>query len=313
MSYVNNGIERSLTVKVYKKVGGNYAQGYPKTYNGQQAFPGYPSLTDEQVRRLSDIDFSDRLSDFESYVEGVEGGCNFDTDVVGDGATRSSGSCLTTTTTQPQSYSFSVRYGSEGSLACTGPVTTVYCLRQNPQLGDILYKDAALSQPWELTTGGNLLFIYPTVFGSKTISVFVGRRYTGGPATGEIISIDGYNCSGQQVTTTVVQQSVTPVFLAVPINGYALSDLEGLTINEAISSGITDSGHVFQKYIPVSVPKLQEHNPYGYVVYNNYACTQKFDAGEQWYAILDTGIPTSVFQYQVYINNIGGTHLWMSL
>ena len=227
MAYVNNGTERSLKVKVYKKVGGNYAQGYPKTYDGQEAFPGYSALTDTQFRQLSDTDFTTRYNDFVSYVESIEGGVDFDTDIVGDGATRENAACLATTTT---------------TIAATTTTT-----------------------------------------------------------------------AAETTTTTEAPVTVIPVFLAQPIGSFSLSDFDGLTINEAISAGITDSAHVFQKYTNVSVSEFQKHTAYGYTIYNDPACTIEYNGPEEYMAVIDTGSASSPFEWQVYINALGTTHFWISL
>jgi hypothetical protein len=99
MAYVNNGTSRSLRVSVNKVVGGNQVQGYPKVYDGQDAFPGYAALTDEEMRQLSDVDFDTRYAAFVVYVESIEGGLDFDTDISGSGATKADPDCLPVTTT----------------------------------------------------------------------------------------------------------------------------------------------------------------------------------------------------------------------
>lgn len=98
MAYINNGISRSLKVAITKKIGGVTVLGYPKTYDGQGAFPGYLALTDTQFAQLSDADFTTRYNDFVNYVEFVEAGVDFATDIVGDGATKTDPTCLETTT-----------------------------------------------------------------------------------------------------------------------------------------------------------------------------------------------------------------------
>ncbi len=103
MAYEFNGITRSLKVSVNKIVDGFQAQGYPRTYDGRQAGntwgnPSFAALTYDELSQLSDADFTTRYNAFKSYVEFVEG-CNFATDVVGDGATKSGPWCFLTTTT----------------------------------------------------------------------------------------------------------------------------------------------------------------------------------------------------------------------
>ena len=99
MAWVNNGTSRSLKFTVNKSVGGNQVQGYPKTYDGQQAFPGYATLTDTEARQLSDAEFTTRYNALVAYVESLEAGLDVATDTVGDGATKSDPSCVITTTT----------------------------------------------------------------------------------------------------------------------------------------------------------------------------------------------------------------------
>lgn len=104
MAYVNNGTARSLVFTVTKTIGGALQQGYPKTYNGKLAgstwgHPEYAALTDQEARQLSDVDYAARLADLQDYIEGVESGSDFSTDVVGDGPTKLDPLCLPTTST----------------------------------------------------------------------------------------------------------------------------------------------------------------------------------------------------------------------
>ena len=108
MAYKNNGTSRSLQIEVYKNLGGNPVQGYPKTYNGQESWgnPLYPALTDLEARRLSDAAFSARYIAFATYVSSIEGTLDFNTDITGPGPTKTDASCLvvatTTTTAAPE-------------------------------------------------------------------------------------------------------------------------------------------------------------------------------------------------------------------
>lgn len=208
MAYENNGIERSLKVEVTKKVGGNVALGYPKTYDGQGAFPGYAALTDTEFRRLSDAEFTTRYNDFVAYVQGVEAGSDFSEDIVGDGASRANpGKCLavatTTTTAAPTVYSFTVRTAKFPVDACTGTVRSVYSDKAVPQVGDILYKDYNLTQPYDIVDNAAMLFIEPTIYGSKTILVTINPVET---QMGEILDIlNGYDCNPQaEISTTTL-------------------------------------------------------------------------------------------------------------
>jgi hypothetical protein len=230
MAYVNNGTERSLKVTVYKKVGGNYVQGYPKTYDGQQSWgnPSYPTLTDTQARQLSDADYSARLLAFKSYVESIEPGVSFSADVVGDGAIRSNtGVCLpTTTTTKQPVWSFAVKYSTSLILpsACEGVVSTAYAKKQFPGVGDFLYADAALSVPW--AKGGVVLITSPAIYGTKQILVAVVD--TAQYDIGEIIDTqNGYDCSQLSVTTTTVAPVVTTTTTSAKTKYYLMYKCNG--------------------------------------------------------------------------------------
>lgn len=217
MAYVNNGTERSLKVSVYKKVGGNYVQGYPKTYDGQLSWGdiSYPTLTDTEARQLSDAEFSARLVAFKSYVASVEPGVDFSTDVVGDGAIRSNeGVCLpTTTTTKQPVWSFVVKYSTSAVLpsACGGIVDTAYSSKQFPGVGDILYADSALSIPW--AKGGFVLITNPSIYGTKIVLVAV---VSGTYSIGEIIDTEnGYDCNSTPVTTTTTTKAAANPIIQV--------------------------------------------------------------------------------------------------
>ena len=106
MAYENNGKSRSLKIEVYKTVGGQPSQPYPRVYNAQFAGStwGYdditfPALSDIQARRLSDADYLTRITALQSYITSVEG-ATFPNDVVGPGPTVASDPlCIPTTTT----------------------------------------------------------------------------------------------------------------------------------------------------------------------------------------------------------------------
>lgn len=231
MAYVNNGTERSLKVKVYKSVGGNYAQGYPKTYDGQLAFPGYSTLTDTEVRQLNDVDFATRLAAFESYVESVESGVDFDTDIVGYGATRENAACLEiTTTTLAPVYAFSIRYGYLPVDACNGTAAIVYSNKSNPGVGDFLYKDPALSIPWNTVAGSSVLFMSPKVHGDEVVGVAIVDTTEYDP--GEIMLLTGFSCSGVITPTTYyynASQFACPPNCNFISSGWVISSVTQLT------------------------------------------------------------------------------------
>jgi len=103
MAYVNTGDKRSLTFTLTKKSGGILQVGYPKTYDGRLAFPGYAAISDLEARRLSDSQFNTRLVAFHSYVESIEAGFEADTDFTNEAIVVDAGTCppppTTTTTT----------------------------------------------------------------------------------------------------------------------------------------------------------------------------------------------------------------------
>lgn len=237
MAYVNNGTERSLKVAVNKIVGGNQVQGYPKTYDGQVSWGNlsYPTLTDEQFRQLSEGDFTARYNAFVAYVEAVENGVDFDTDIIGDGAIRAGASCISTTTTTAalESYSFAVKYGTYPVDACNGAVGLAFATTPVPGVGTVLYKDAGLTQRWDL--GAAVLFVSPALYGNEVAGVAVVD--TDVYDVGEIMLLTGYICETQ--TTTLPVTTVPPVTTAAP-TGYInwnLNDTSGVRISIRDSSG----------------------------------------------------------------------------
>jgi hypothetical protein len=229
MAYINNGTNRSLYITVNKQVGGNQVQGYPVTYNGQNAFPGYLILTDEEVRQLSSGDFNTRYLAFVAYVESVEDGVEFDTDIVGDGATKYDPDvCLATTTTTYTTlapvYGFSVKYGEWPVDACAGTLTTVYSDVQAPGVGDFLYKDVALTEPWDTVKGSSILFLSPMLYADEVVGVAIVDTPT--YDLGEIMLLTGLHCDGIATTTTteapVPTTTTTSTTTAAPEYYYTL-------------------------------------------------------------------------------------------
>lgn len=103
MAYVNTGDKRSLTFTVNKTVGGANLIGYPKTYDGRLAFPGYSAITDLEARRLTTSQYNARLSAFHSHVESLEPGFDATADATNSSSVSDPSSCppppTTTTTT----------------------------------------------------------------------------------------------------------------------------------------------------------------------------------------------------------------------
>ena len=222
MGWVNNGTARSLKITVDKQVGGNQAQGYTITYNGQLAGstwgnPSYLALTDEEMQQLSAADFTTRYNDFVAYVESIEAGLDFTTDIVGDGATKYDPTvCLSTTTTTvyvpPPVYAFAIKYGTYSNDVCTGTSSIVYSSVQVPVVGTILYTNATLTSPWTTSGGEHILFVSPVIYEQFAVQVSI--------TTGAIVAITTFDCG-----------AITPVWVQItaPLGW-------GATINTACSA-----------------------------------------------------------------------------
>jgi len=78
----NTGKQRSLTVTINKRIAGVLQDGYPHVYQGRNAFGTYLAITSSQLGQMPVTDYDARLADFEAYVEGIEVGLSFDTDIV---------------------------------------------------------------------------------------------------------------------------------------------------------------------------------------------------------------------------------------
>ena len=79
----NNGYARSLTFIVTKYLNEIIAIGYPKTYEGRNAFicpnpsSSFPALTDTQFALLTDEAYLIRFEAFQAYIESIETGLVF--------------------------------------------------------------------------------------------------------------------------------------------------------------------------------------------------------------------------------------------
>ena len=118
MAYVNTGTKRSLTFTFSKTVGGSTVIGYPKTYDGRQSWGDslYPAITDEQMRQLTDAQYTARKIAFLAYVESLESGFDSGTDFTNVSEVTDETACPpppTTTTTSTTS-----------TTTTTVPVTT---------------------------------------------------------------------------------------------------------------------------------------------------------------------------------------------
>ena len=102
MAYVYTGTKRSLTFTLTKTVGGVTQVGYPKTYDGRLAFPGYAAISDTTAAQLTESQYNARLAAFQAYVESIEAGFDSSTDMANASIASDIGTCpppVTTTTT----------------------------------------------------------------------------------------------------------------------------------------------------------------------------------------------------------------------
>lgn len=252
MAYVNNGDERSLKISVYKKVGGNYIQGYPKVYNGQASWGNatYPTLTDTEVRQLSSLEFNARYNAFIAYVGALEPGINFNEDILGDGAIRTNMEhCLpSTTTTATPFWEFTVQYGTVPYSACTGSETKAYAGVQFPKVGDILYEDKALTIPW--TKGSHVLFTNPAIYGTFTVLIDV---------------VDFVDTSLGEILNTAIEDCNITTTTAIPVWEFAVQ--YGTTSYSACS------GVEAKAYSGVQFPSV------GDILYEDIALTKPWTKG----------------------------------
>lgn len=103
MAYVYTGTKRSLTFTLTKTVGGVTQVGYPKTYDGRLAFPGYAAINDTEAAQLTTVQYNTRIAAFQAYVESLEAGFEADTDMTNTSTVTDLAACppppTTTTTT----------------------------------------------------------------------------------------------------------------------------------------------------------------------------------------------------------------------
>lgn len=106
MGYEVTGFARSLTIRVYKMAYGSVVSGYPKSYDGKTNIdflayysPLYSSISDDEMAKMSLVDFNTRVDDFKSWLELIEPGLDFDTASIMEEARISSDDCGTTSST----------------------------------------------------------------------------------------------------------------------------------------------------------------------------------------------------------------------
>jgi len=75
---MNTGKERSLTIKVEKRLGGILQPGYPVIYQGRNLFYWnemiWSAIPIEEFPFMSVADYNARLAAFTAYVESIESG-----------------------------------------------------------------------------------------------------------------------------------------------------------------------------------------------------------------------------------------------
>ena len=128
MAYVNTGTKRSLTFTFTKTIGGSTVIGYPKTYDGRLSWGNflYPAITDEQMRQLTDAQYSARKLAFLSYVESLEAGFDSGTDFTNVSEVTDETACPPppTTTTTSTSTTSTTSTTVAATTTTTVPVTT---------------------------------------------------------------------------------------------------------------------------------------------------------------------------------------------
>lgn len=131
MGYEVTGFARSLTVKVTKTVNGVIASGYPKYYDGKTdsgflAYysPTYSSISDDDMAKMSLVDFNIRLADFMAWVEIIEPGLDMDVDLTVE-ARIASDDCTTSTTSTSTSTSTSTTTSTTTIEPTTTTTTTL--------------------------------------------------------------------------------------------------------------------------------------------------------------------------------------------
>lgn len=131
MGYIVTGFARSLTVKVTKTVNGVIASGYPKEYNGRSdvAFliyyaPTYSSISEDDMAKMSLVDFNARLADLIAWVEILEPGLDMDVDLTVE-ARIASDDCTTSTTSTSTSTSTSTTTSTTTIEPTTTTTTTL--------------------------------------------------------------------------------------------------------------------------------------------------------------------------------------------
>jgi hypothetical protein len=227
MSYVYTGNSRSLKVTVTKYVNGvpqtpvtyptatDIANGY-FTYSG-----GVVNLpTPEELAQMDESSYAALLIAFQTYVQEANPGLNFATATISVGAVIVNDPDCPAPGTQV-AYPFNIKYGALPADACDGTTYTVYSSVPSPGVGDFIYKDIALTQPWDIAM--SVLFVSPALFGGFPAAVAILAVPPYSP--GEIMAITDYDCDVvPEVTTTTTPEApvVTTTTTCVPLTAVTL-------------------------------------------------------------------------------------------
>jgi len=144
MGYEVTGFARSLTIRVYKMAYGSVVSGYPKSYDGKTNIdflayysPLYSSISDDEMAKVSLVDFNARLNDFKAWLETIEDGLDFNTALIfadedariasdDCGTTSSTTTILPTTTTTSTSSTTTTSTTSEPTTTTTSTTVLQY-------------------------------------------------------------------------------------------------------------------------------------------------------------------------------------------
>lgn len=134
MGYEVTGFARSLTIRIYKMAYGSVVSGYPKSYDGKTNIdflayysPLYSSISDDEMAKMSLVDFNARLNDFKAWLETVEYELDFDTASIIEDARIASDDCTTTTTSTSTSSSTTTTTTTTEEPTTTTTTTIIYC------------------------------------------------------------------------------------------------------------------------------------------------------------------------------------------
>ena len=167
MGYILTGYARSLTVKVTKTVNGVIASGYPKYYDGKSdsgflAYyaPTYSSISEDEMAKLSLVDFNARVADFMAWIEVVEPGIDMDVDLTVE-ARIFSDDCTTTTTststsTTTSSSTTSTTTTAEPATTTSTSTTEEILYTSCPAVNDYIEGSQIMPTKYIITLGSDI-------------------------------------------------------------------------------------------------------------------------------------------------------------